>query len=47
MLGNPKALKCHALSLQNAMPIKMMYWVIVSPLTSLSNYDLSMCIHGQ
>ena len=47
MLGNPKALKYHALSLHNAMPIKMMYWVIVSHVTSLSDYDLSMCIHGQ
>ena len=47
MLGNPKALKYHALSLHNAMPFKMMYGVIVSLVTGLSDYDLSMCIHGQ
>ena len=46
MLGNPKALKCHVLSLHNAMPIEMMYWVIVSLVTSVSDYDLSLCIHG-
>ena len=42
-----KALKCDALSWDNAMPIKMVYGVIVSLVTSLSDCDLSPCIHGQ
>ena len=42
----PKTLKFHALSWHNAISIKMMHRAIVSLETILSDYDLSMCIHG-